>query len=322
MKNFAYAALLCLGLGVSQTNAAQAYPEKPITLVIPYTAGGITDVSGRLVAKKLSERLGQPIIVDNRPGAGGAIGAEYAARAKPDGYTLFMGTRGTQVTNAMIQTDVNIPPASDFASVYAFIDAATVIVVRADAPYQTLSELVAYAKANPGTLSYATAGNGSAANLTGELFQDVAGIKMTHIPYRGSAPAVQDVVGGVVPVAFDYPATTASFIGNGRLKALAVVYGERVKSLPDVPTAAQEGVKGAESSSWMGFFAPAKTPDAVIERLSREMTAVMEDPEVQQKITDLGAIALHADSKALDKLIEEDRVRWEPVIERIRISSN
>ncbi|CAM3717128.1 Bug family tripartite tricarboxylate transporter substrate binding protein [Bordetella tumulicola] len=322
MKNFAYAALLCLGLGISQANAAQAYPEKPITLVIPYTAGGITDVSGRLVAKKLSERLGQPIIVDNRPGAGGAIGAEYAARAKPDGYTLFMGTRGTQVTNAMIQKDVNIPPASDFASVYAFIDAATVIVVRADAPYNTLLELVAYAKANPGNLSYASAGNGSAANLTGELFQDVAGIKMTHIPYRGSAPAVQDVVGGVVPVAFDYPATTASFISNGRLKALAVVYGERVKSLPDVPTAAQAGVKGAESSSWMGFFAPAKTPDAIIERLSREMTVVMEDPEVQQKITDMGAIPLHADSKALDKLIEEDRVRWEPVIERIKISSN
>jgi len=320
MKKLVYSALFLLGM--AQIATAQTYPEKPITLVIPYTAAGITDNSGRLVAKKLSERLGQPIVIDNRPGAGGAVGAEYASRAKPDGYTLFMGTRGTQVTNAMIQKDVKIPPASDFASVYGFIDAATVIVVRADAPYKTLADLVAYAKANPGKLSYGTAGNGSAANLTGELFQDVAGIKMTHIPYRGSAPTVQDLLGGVIPVAFDYPATTASFIKSGRLRALAVVYGERIKSLPDVPTAAEAGVKGAESSSWMGIFAPAKTPKPIVERLSKEMGSVMQDPEVQQKISDMGAIPLQADSKGLDKLIDEDQKRWSEVLKRVTISTN
>ncbi|WP_036596357.1 Bug family tripartite tricarboxylate transporter substrate binding protein [Ottowia thiooxydans] len=320
MKKLVYSAL-CL-LGMAQIASAQTYPEKPITLVIPYTAAGITDNSGRLVAKKLSERLGQPIVIDNRPGAGGAVGAEYAARAKPDGYTLFMGTRGTQVTNAMIQKDAKIPPASDFSSVYGFIDAATVVVVRADAPYKTLADLIAYAKANPGKLSYGTAGNGSAANLTGELFQDVAGIKMTHIPYRGSAPTVQDLLGGAIPVAFDYPATTASFLKSGRLRALAVVYGERIKSLPDVPTAAEAGVKGAESSSWMGFFAPAKTPKSVVERLSKEMGAVMQDPDVQQKISDMGAIPLHADSKALDKLIDEDHKRWSEVLKNVTIGTN
>ena len=320
MKKFVYSTLFLLG--IAQSASAQTYPERPITLVIPYTAAGITDASGRLVAKKLSERLGQPIVIDNRPGAGGAIGAEYAARAKPDGYTLFQGTRGTQVTNAMIQKDVKIPAASDFASVYGFIDAATVIVVRDDAPYKTLAELVAYAKANPGKVNYATAGNGSGANLTGEYFQDVAGIKMTHIPYRGSAPAVQDLLGGAVPVAFDYPATTASFIKTGRLKALAVVYGERIKSLPDVPTAAEAGVKGAESSSWMGFFVPAKTPKAIVERLSKEMEIVMQDPEIQQKISDMGAIPLHADSKGLDKLIADDHKRWSEVLKRVKISTN
>lgn len=320
MKKLIYSAMILLA--TAQFANAQTYPDKPVTLVIPYTAAGITDNSGRLVAKKLSERIGQPIVIDNRPGAGGAIGAEYASRAKPDGYTLFMGTRGTQVTNAMIQKDVKIPAASDFASVYGFIDAATVIVVRADAPYKTLAELVAYAKANPGKLSYASAGNGSAANLTGELFQDVAGIKMTHIPYRGSAPAIQDLLGGSVPLAFDYPATTASFIKSGRLRALAVVYGERIKSLPDVPTAAEAGVKGAESSSWMGIFAPAKTPKPIVDRLSSEMGAVMQDPEVQQKISDMGAIPLHADSKALDKLINEDQKRWTEVLKRVTISTN
>lgn len=320
MKKLVYSALFLLGM--AQFATAQTYPDKQITLVIPYTAAGITDTSGRLVAKKLSERLGQPIVIDNRPGAGGAVGAEYASRAKPDGYTLFMGTRGTQVTNAMIQKDVKIPPASDFASVYGFIDAATVIVVRSDAPYKTLADLVAYAKANPGKLSYGTAGNGSAANLTGELFQDVAGIKMTHIPYRGSAPTVQDLLGGSIPVAFDYPATTANFIKSGRLRALAVVYGERIKSLPDVPTAAEAGFKGAESSSWMGIFAPAKTPKPVVERLSKEMGAVMQDPEVQQKISDMGAIPLQADSKGLDKLIDDDQKRWSEVLKRVTISSN
>lgn len=320
MKKLIYSAMILLG--TAQFANAQTYPDKPVTLVIPYTAAGITDNSGRLVAKKLSERIGQPVVIDNRPGAGGAIGAEYASRAKPDGYTLFLGTRGTQVTNAMIQKDVKVPAASDFASVYGFIDAATVIVVRADAPYKTLAELVAYAKANPGKLNYATAGNGSAANLTGELFQDAAGIKMTHIPYRGSAPAIQDLLGGSVPLAFDYPATTASFIKSGRLRALAVVYGERIKSLPDVPTAAEAGVKGAESSSWMGIFAPAKTPKPIVDRLSNEMGAVMQDPEVQQKISDMGAIPLHADSKALDKLINEDQKRWTEVLKRVTISTN
>ncbi|MBF5007311.1 Bug family tripartite tricarboxylate transporter substrate binding protein [Diaphorobacter caeni] len=322
MKKLVYSVMWMVGCGLSQAAGAQSYPDRPITLVIPYTAAGITDASGRLVAKKLSERLGQPIVIDNRPGAGGAVGAEYAARAKPDGYTLFMGTRGTQVTNAMTQKDVKIPPASDFASIYGFIDAATVIVVRADAPYKTLPELVAYAKAHPGKLSYATAGNGSAANLTGELFQDVAGIQMTHIPYRGSAPAVQDLLGGAVPVAFDYPATTASFIKSGRLKALAVVYGERIKSLPDVPTTAEAGVKGAESSSWMGFFAPLKTPKPIIERLSKEMGVVMQDPEIQQKISDMGAIPLQADSKGLDKMIDDDQRRWSEVLKRVTINSN
>lgn len=320
MRKLVYFAASLLGL--VQTSTAQTYPEKPITLVIPFTAAGITDNSGRLVAKKLSERLGQPIVVDNRPGAGGAIGAEYVARAKPDGYTLFMGTRGTQVTNAMVQKDAKIPPASDFASVYGFIDAATVIVIRADAPYKTLADLVAYAKANPGKLSYGTAGNGSAANLTGELFQSVSGIKMTHIPYRGSAPAVQDLLGGAIPVAFDYPATTGSFIQSGRLRALAVVYGDRIKSLPDVPTAAEAGVKGAESSSWMGFFAPAKTPRLVIDRLSREMGMVMKDPEVQQKISEMGAIPLQADSRALDQLIEDDHKRWSELLKNVTISTN
>ncbi|MDH5855928.1 Bug family tripartite tricarboxylate transporter substrate binding protein [Lampropedia aestuarii] len=320
MKKLVYSVVFLLG--AMQMASAQTYPEKPITLVIPYTPAGITDNSGRLAAKKLSERLGQPIVIENRPGAGGAVGAEYAARAKPDGYTIFQGTRGTQVTNAMILKDVKIPAAADFASVYGFIDAATVIVVRDDAPFQTLEELVAYAKQNPGKVNYATAGNGSGAHLTGELFQDVAGIQMTHVPYRGSAPAVQDLLGGSVSVAFDYPATTASFIKSGRLRALAVVYGERISSLPDVPTASEAGVAGAESSSWMGFFVPAGTPAHIVKRLSDEMDLVMQDLDMQQKIVEMGAIPLHANSQELDKLISDDSQRWSEVLKRVTIDSN
>lgn len=182
--------------------------------------------------------------------------------------------------------------------------------------------MVAYAKQNPGKVNYATAGNGSAAHLTGELFQDVAGIQMTHVPYRGSAPAVQDLLGGAVSVAFDYPATTASFIKSGRLRALAVVYGERISSLPDVPTASQAGFEGAESSSWMGFFVPAGTPAHIVKRLSDEMDVVMQDPDMQQKIVEMGAIPLHANSQALDKLISDDNELWSEVLKRVTINSN
>lgn len=312
---FAAACVVASSAAVAQ--GAQGYPARAITLVVPYTAGGITDATARAVANALSERVGQTVIIDNKPGAGGAIGADHAARAAPDGYTLFFGTRGTQVTNAMIQKDANIPPASAFAGVHAVNAAATVIVANQSAPYKTLQELIDYAKANPNKISYGTAGNGSAAHLTSAVFMDLTGAQMTHVPYKGSAPTIQDLIGGSIELAFDYPITTASFIQDGRLRPLAVLYDERISALPDVPTAAELGVKGAESSSWMGIFAPAQTPRPIIDKLAGAMKQVMEDPEIQKRMVEFGTIPLLMGGKDFDAFIETEITYWSKILDRL-----
>jgi tripartite-type tricarboxylate transporter receptor subunit TctC len=321
-KGLAAAAISMIGLGANQACLAQNYPERPITLVVPFTAGGITDLLSRTVGEALSKRVGQPVVVENRPGAGGSIGMESVARAKPDGYTIGIGTRGTQATNLMIYDNIKYDPIKDFEAIHTIGDAATVLVANPNRPYKSVAELIAYARANPGKVNFGTAGNGTAAHLTGVLFQRLAKVQLVHVPYRGSAPAVQDLMAGVVDIAFDYPASTIGAIQAGRLTPLAVMYGERISVLPDVPTIAEAGLPGAEASSWMAMFVPAGTPKPAVEKLVHAMSDVMADPEIKKKIEHLGAIPLAVGGDDLTELVKKEIVKWGEVVKQAGLKAN
>jgi tripartite-type tricarboxylate transporter receptor subunit TctC len=300
----------------------QQYPNRPITLVVPFTAGGITDTIARLVGKKLSDRLGQSVIVENKPGVGGSLATEYVAKAAPDGYTIGVGTRGTHATNLAIYKNLKYDPVKDFIAINTIGDAATILVANPTRPYKSVKELIAYAKANPGQVNFASAGNGTAAHLTGELFMSLAGIKMTHIPYKGSAPAVQDVIGGNVDIAFDYPSSTLGQIKVGMLRPLAVISDARISPLPDVPTIAEAGLPGAESQSWLGLFVPAKTPRPIVNRLISEVEKIMAEPETGQRLVELGSVPFSVGGAKFEALVASELVKWGNVVKQANIQPN
>lgn len=310
--------LLAIGSGAQ----AQQYPNRQINLIVPFTAGGITDTVARLVGRKLSERLGQPVVVENRPGVGGSLATDYVARSVPDGYTIGVGTRGTHATNLAIYKNVKYDPINDFIAIHTIADAATILVANPSRPYKTVQELIAYAKANPGKVNFASAGNGTAAHLTGELFMSLAGVKMTHVPYKGSAPAIQDVMSGNVDIAFDYPSSTMGQIKAGMLKPLAALYNTRISALPDVPTIAEAGLPGAESLSWLGLFVPAKTPQPVVNRLVSEVEKIMAEPDVAQRLTEVGAIPLSIGGAKFQALVASEIVKWGEVVKKANITPN
>src|SRR5438034_5972010 len=237
-----------------------AYPTKPVRLVVPFPAGGTTDLLARAAAQKLSEAWGQQVIVDNRPGAAGNIGAELVAKAAPDGYTLLMGTVGTHAINASLYAKMPYDHVKDFAPVILVAGVPNVLVVNPSLPVHSVQELIAYAKANPGKLNFASSGSGTSIHLSGELFKVMTGVQMTHVPYKGSAPALQDLLGGQVQLMFDNLPPSLPQIKAGRLRALAVTSATRAPALPDVPTVAEAGLPGFEASSWFGVLAPAGTP--------------------------------------------------------------
>ena len=236
--------------------SAQPYPTKPIRIVVPFPAGGTTDVLARAAAQKLTETLGQPAVVDNRPGAGGNIGAELVAKSAPDGYTLLMGTVGTHAINPSLYPKMPYDHLRDFAPVILVAGVPNVLVINPSLPVNSVQELIAYAKANPGKLNFASSGNGTSIHLSAELFKTMAGVQMAHIPYKGSAPALQDLAGGQVQLMFDNLPSALALIRAGRLKALAVTSKERAPALPDVPTIAESGLPGFEASSWFDCSHP------------------------------------------------------------------
>ena len=274
---------------VCGTAAAQdKWPSKPITYIVPFPAGGTTDILARLISQKLGPALGGTVIVENRAGAGGNIGSDFVAKAAPDGYTILGGTISSHAINVSLYPKLPYDPVKSFAPVALIGTNANVLVVGAASPYKTVQELTAAAKAKPGTVSFASAGNGTSQHLSGELYKSIAGLDMVHVPYKGSAPAMQDVIGGQVPMMFDTSVVAGPFIESGKVRALAVTSAKRTPLLPKVPTMAESGVPGYDLQSWQAIFAPAGTPAPILQRLQTEVAKIIKSPEIQERLGKLG----------------------------------
>ena len=269
--------------------AATDYPTRPIRLIVPFAAGGGNDTVARLVGQRLVARLGQPVVVDNRPGAGGTVGAELAAKAAPDGYTLFLGGVGSHAINPNLHAKLGYDPISDFAPVSLLASAPLILVVNAAVPATSVAELIALAREKPGRLNYASNGNGSSSHLAAVMFASMAGIDIVHIPYKGLAPALTDLLGGQVQMMFSSVVAILPHVQAGRLKVLAVSGDSRLSLLPEVPTIAQAGLPGYQTSSWYGILAPAGTPKDIVAMLSAAIVGALGEPDVRQALAAEGA---------------------------------
>ena len=305
-----------LALGLAGTAAAE-FPERQVTLVIPFAAGGSTDVVGRIVAERMSAELGQQIVVQNRAGAGGNIGAQMVARAAPDGYTILMGTVATHALNPLILKQKPYDPVADFAPVSLLVLVPNVLAVHPDVPAQTVQELIDLAKAEP--LAYASSGNGTPLHLSGELFKAMAGVEIDHIPYKGSGPALTDVLGNQVPIIFDNLPSASGHISSGKLRALGVTTAERAPSFPDVPAIA-ETLPGYETYTWNALFAPAGTPPEAVEALAAAAQAAMADPAVVERMGEFSATIVASTPAELADHVGAEMAKWEPVVRDANVS--
>ncbi len=295
--------------------AQPGYPGRPITLVVPYPAGGSADILARTVGQKLGERLGQTVVVENRAGAGTAIGAKFVAGAAPDGYTLLLGTVSSQAINPAM-SKVGYDPLKDFTPVAPLASIPFVLVAHPSLPARTVADVVALARAKPGELSYASAGLGTSNHLAGELLASAAQVRLLHVPYKGSAPALNDVAAGHVPLMFDLMATALPQVQSGKVKALAVTGRKRSALLPDVPTAIESGLAGYDVTAWFGVFAPAGLPRPVLERLNTEIAAVIRTPDMQKRLRELGADPEEAGIEAYADFGRREAGRWSEVVRK------
>jgi tripartite-type tricarboxylate transporter receptor subunit TctC len=298
--------------GLSQIARAAAYPIRPVHLIVPFTPGGTTDIVTRLVGQWLSERLGQPIVIENRPGAGTNVGTELVVNAAPDGYTLLVASVAAAI-NATLYQNLNFNFRRDIAPIAGFIRTAYFMEVNPSVPVNTVPEFIAYAKANPAKVNMASSGNGTGAHLSGELFNMMAGTKMIHVPYRGAAPALVDLIAGQVQVQFASAPETIEYIRNGKLRAIGVTTSTRSTALPEIP-AIGEFVPGYETSAWWGLCAPKNTPAAIVERLSNETNAALADPAVEARLANLGADPMVMGPAEFGKLIANETEKWANVI--------
>ena len=319
-RQFSLGALACaafssVGMLAAVPAAAQAaYPSKTVTIIVPFAAGGTTDILARIIAQGLTAELGQSVIVDNRAGAGGNIGGQAASRAPADGYTLFMGTVGTHAINAALYKKMPFDPVKDFAPLTRVANVPNLLVANPKQPFKTVKELIAYAKAHPGQLNFASSGNGSSIHLSGELFKSMTKIDMQHVPYKGSAPAVTDLLGNQVGIMFDNMPSAIQHVRSGKLRPLAVTTAKRSPELPDVPTIAEAGVPGYEATSWFGMFAPAATPPAVIATLNAAIVKVLLKPEIKKQINDQGAEAYSETPAQFSDFIHKESTKWSKVV--------
>jgi len=293
---------------------APAYPTKAIRLVVPFPPGGATDILARNVAQKLTETWGQSVVVDNRPGAGGNIGSELVAKSAPDGYTLEMGTVGTHAINASLYSKMPYDHVKDFAPIILVAGVPNVLVVNPSLPVNSVQELIAYAKANPGKLNFASSGPGTSIHLSGELFKVMAGVQMTHVPYKGSAPALQDLLGGQVQLMFDNLPPSLPQIKAGKLRPLAVTSLTRAPALPDIPTIAESGLPGFEASSWFGILAPTGTPPAIIAKVNAEVAKWLASPEGKEKLVAIGANGAGGSPEDFARHIQAETAKWAKVV--------
>jgi len=301
----------------AQTARAQAYPARSVRIVVPVAAGGANDVTGRLIGQWLSEHLGQQFFIENRPGAGSNVGTEAVIRASPDGYTLLIAGSNAAI-NATLFGSLNFNFIRDTAPIASIVRVPQIMQVNPALPVQSVPEFIAYAKANPGKIAMGSGGNGSPAHIIGEYFKLMTGTDLTHIPYRGAAPAVTDLLGGQIQVAFTEMATSLGHIKAGKLRALAVTTATRLEALPDIPTLG-ELISGFEASQWIGLVAPKDTPTTIIEKLNTEINAALGDPMVKARFADLGGIVLPGSPADFGKLIRDETEKWAKVIRAANI---
>ncbi len=311
----ALACLLCL------LAHAQDYPNKPIRLVVPFATGGATDSSARVVAERLGQRLGQSVVVENRGGAGGSIGAQQVARSVPDGYTLLLGLDATMVVNPFTQSNIPFDTVKDFIPITKLGDVGLMLVANPNLPAKNLQELLQYSKANPNKLSFSTGGAGSTTHVAGELLKQRTGLDMTHIPYKSGGLAVTDAVAGQVQLSYSAIAGAASFVQAGKLVGIGVSSAKRNPSLPNVRTFIEQGLQDFNAVSWVGILAPAGTPQPVVDKLHREIVAVLAEPAIRERFAALGIDPVGNTQAEFAAQIKADMVRWKTVVERGNIKA-
>lgn len=315
-------ATIATTLGICLNASAQSYPSRPITLVVPFAPGGTVDLMGRIIANRMSEVLGKTVIVDNKPGAGGSIGANVVAKAKHDGHTLLMGTMGQQSILPLISKKLPYDAAKDFVPVALFSTVPNVLVVSAGTPANNVAELLQYARENPKALNMASAGIGSVNHLIGELFMLRAGVKFTHVPYKGAGPAMTDLMTGQVQLLFANLPNVLANIESGKVRVLAVASNKRSPAIPDVPTLAEAGVKNAVVESWYGIMAPAGTSPQIIDKLQRTVMEIANEKSMITLLAEQGALPFAGTSADLQRLSDAETRRWKDVIKRKTIQLN
>ncbi|MBL8524669.1 MAG: tripartite tricarboxylate transporter substrate binding protein [Betaproteobacteria bacterium] len=315
----AIAALCAVG---APAFAQDKWPSKPIKYIVPFPPGGTTDILARLISAKLATALGQPVLVENKAGAGGNIGSDFVAKSAPDGYTILGGTISSHAINASMYKTMPYDPIKDFQPITLIGTNANVLIVDPKSPYKTAQELIAAAKAKPGSISFASAGAGTSQHLSGELFKAMAGIDMVHVPYKGSAPAIQDVMGGQVPMMFDTTVVAAPHVKSGNVRALAVTSSKRVKGMETIPPLAEAGVPGYQLVSWQGIFAPAGTPKDIVTRLNAELVKIIAMPDVRERLDTLGVDPVANSPEEFSAFQKAELAKWAKVVKDAKIEAN
>ncbi|MBI2294805.1 MAG: tripartite tricarboxylate transporter substrate binding protein [Betaproteobacteria bacterium] len=319
MKTMSGAALFLVLAGWCGVAPAQTYPAKPIRFVVPFPVGGIADVFARVIGQKFNDAWGQPVVVENRTGAGGTIAAEFVAKAPPDGYTLVMGSIGTHSVNVSLFRKLAYDPVRDFAPVALVMEADGLLVVHPSVPVKTVKELVALARARPGQLNYASAGNGTASHLAGELFKMMAKVDMVHVPYKGNVPAITDLLGGQTSLLFATMPTVLPQVQAGKLRAIAVTGATRSPAAPDLPSIAEAALPGFEVTNWIGIFAPAGTPRDAVTKLNSETIRIMRAPEIQNRLLNEGAKSPAKTTEEFGAYVRAEIAKWAKVIQQAGI---
>ncbi|MFC5510265.1 Bug family tripartite tricarboxylate transporter substrate binding protein [Massilia jejuensis] len=306
----AVAAAGVLALAPAAAMAQAAFPTKPITIVVGFSPGGTTDTLARVVGQAMSRDLGQPVMIDNRPGAGGNIGTQMVARAPADGHTLLMGTVGTHAINQSLYKKMGFDPIKDFQPISRVALVPNLLVAHPSQPFKNVKELIAHAKANPGKINFASSGSGTSIHLSAEMFNQMTGVDMQHIPYKGSAPALTDLLAGQTAIMFDNMPSVISHVKAGKLRPIAVTTPQRSPALPDVPTIAESGVPGYSATSWFGLLAPAGTPAPVVAKLNASILKALADPEVKKKMAEQGAEPHGEKPEQFAEFIRSETAKW------------
>jgi len=311
-----------LAIGVAPSSAeAQAYPSRPLRFIVPFPPGGSTDIYARIIGPRLADALRQQVVIDNRPGAGGALGADLAAKAPPDGYTIWLGQTNNLAIGPAMRTKNSYDPVRDFSPITLLMQAPQVMVVNAGSPITSIKELIAAAKSKPGTLTFASAGIGSSGHVAGELLNQAAGVNITHVPYKGASPAMIDLRGGRVTFLATSLASAAQFVKDGKIKGIATTGLKRARLMPDVPTVAESGVPGFEVASWHGMLAPAKVPREIIARLNREIVAILDKPEVRDALLSEGGDIMPGTPEEFAVFLKSEAQKWAKVIKQAGITA-